>query len=169
MKKSITIVLAFAMVLCLAATAFAATPGSDSTAQAPQMPANIQMNGEAPDGETPTDLPELNGEAPDMNGQPPMNGQAPQFTDFDALASDGVISYETLANIKAYMEENKPADLPEMNGEAPTDLPELNGEAPADLPEMNGEAPADGLLAELLDAGVITQAEYEAIIAQNTK
>lgn len=76
MKKSITIVLAFAMVLCLAATAFAATPGSDSTAQAPQMPANIQMN---------------------------------------------------------------------------------------------GEAPTDGLLAELLDAGVITQAEYEAIIAQNTK
>ncbi len=95
-----------------------------------------EMNGQAPSGaQAPSD------EAPEMNGQPPeMNGQAPGMN----------------------------GQRPEMNGQAP------NGEKPEDLPEMNGEAPAfdgenpenvNGLLGDLLSAGVITQSEYDAIVA----
>lgn len=189
------------------------------------------MNGQAPSGEAPSDLPErpefdgeapdfsgeapeFDGQAPDMNGRPPMMGGqgqfgAPAFVDFDTMVEDGVISQDTYDKIKAYMEENKPDDLPEMNGEAPkmgsqppmmngqapdgeapTDLPErpeMNGEAPADLPEppeMNGEAPefdgkapefdaensfVNGLLNDLLEAEVITQAEYDALVAALSK
>ena len=114
--------------------------------------------------------------------------------DFDAMVTRGIISQETCDRIKAYMEEHKPADLPqmngtqgtgmpEMNGEKPTDLPEMNGERPSDLPEMNGEKPANlpemngtqpaeggapvmgGLLADLLKDGIITQSEYDAILS----
>lgn len=58
------------------------------------------------------------------------------------------------------------------NGVKPADLPEMNGEKPADLLEMNGEKPAEsqasefgGLLSDLLNAGVITQTEYNALVA----
>ena len=132
------------------------------------------MNRQAPDREAPADLPEhpdMGGEAPEMNGRPPMmNGQHPGFVDFDAMAAEGVISQETLENIKAYMEENKPADLPDIDG----DVPQKNGQPPemdGQPPEMNGEAPAfdgedsmvDSLLNDLLEAGIITQAEYDAV------
>ena len=41
----------------------------------------------------------------------------------------------------------------------------MNGEKPVDLPE--GQAPAEGgLLADLLKDGIITQAEYDALIAE---
>ncbi len=156
------------------------------------------MNGQAPmmNSEIPSDLPEFNGQAPEMNGQQPMMGGrgpgmmgqqsngAPGFIDFDSMVTDGVISQETCDKIKAYMEENKPADLPEMNGEAPSgetpaDMPtrpEMNGEAPdmnGQPPEMNGEAPefdgespmVNGLLNDLLEASIITQAEYDALVA----
>ena len=131
-----------------------------------------------------------------MNGRPgQMPGMnAPEMIDFDAMVTKGIISQETCDRIKAYMEEHKPVDLPqmngtqgagmpEMNGEKPTDLPEMNGERPSDLPEMNGEKPADlpemngtqpaeggapvmgGLLADLLKDGIITQSEYDAILS----
>ena len=66
----------------------------------------------------------------------------------------------------------KPEGLPEMNGELPADgqtPPELpDGEKPEGMPRMNGQAPEapamGGLLAELLDAEVITQAEYDALV-----
>ena len=73
--------------------------------------------------------------------------------DFDAMVTSGVISQETRDAIKAYMDEHKP------EGEMPT--------AP-----VEGEAPAEGepillndLLNDLLNAGIITQAEYDAMSA----
>ena len=93
------------------------------------------------------------------------------------------------------MEEHKPADLPAMpgngtmqegttppekpegdttqEGTTPPELPE-NGATPPEKPE--GEAPADGeqpdgsagLLKDLLDAGIITEAEYETLSARMT-
>ncbi len=168
-------------------------PGKFQQGQGPDMGGRPpMMNGQAPNGEAPADLPELpemNGEAPEMNGQAPSGG--PQFIDFDAMVENGVISQDTSDKIHAYMEENKPEGQPEMNGEAPEmggQPPMMNGqapdgEAPADLPElpeMNGEAPAfdgeapafdgedimvNGLLDDLLEAGVITQAEYDALVA----
>ena len=102
-------------------------------------PADLhKMDGQGPDGEAPTDQAEL----PDMNGQPPqMSGQAP----------------------------NMGGQPPQMNGQAPS------GDAPADLPElpeMNGEfhemegatSAKGGLLNDLLNNGIITQAEYDALI-----
>jgi len=43
-----------------------------------------------------------------------------------------------------------------------------SGEKPADLPEMKGNQPQTGILNDLLEAGIITQAEYEAISAALT-
>ena len=65
----------------------------------------------------------------------------------------------------------KPEGLPEMNGEQPVDgqtPPELpDGEKPEGMLGTNGQAPEapamGGLLKELLDAEVITQAEYNAL------
>ena len=69
--------------------------------------------------------------------------------DFDAMVASGVISQETRDDIKAYMDEHKP-----------------EGEMPAAPGE--GETPAEGepsLLNDLLNAGIITQTEYDAMSA----
>ena len=111
-----------------------------------------EMDGQGPDGEAPTDLPEL----PDMNGQPPqMSGQAPDMG-----------SQPPQMNSQAPSMGGQP---PQMNGQAPS------GDAPADfpeLPDMNGEfsemegatSAKGGLLNDLLNNGIITQAEYDALI-----
>ncbi len=228
MKKALAIICAVAIVLSLSAFAYADAPtqnqsfgfsqqmsGNFQRGQGPAMRGHFSMmNGQAPDGEAPSDLPErpeFDGEAPDfggeapefngkasddMNGRPPMmDGQgelgAPGFVDFDLMLEDGVISQDTYDSIQAYMEENKPDDLPEMNGEAletGSRPPMMNGqapdgEAPADLPErpeFDGEAPEfdgetpeidfensilNGILNDLLEAEVITQEEYDALVA----
>ena len=173
------------------------TQGEQFPAEAPQMdgekPSDLpEMNGQPPqmNGEAPSGLPEMNGQPPQMDGEAPsglpeMNGQPPQMNgekpsrhpdmiDFDAMVKNGVISQETCDKIKAYMEENKPANLPEMDGQAPEmdgqppqmngQPPQMNGEVPSNLPEMNGERPANGgLLNDLLSSGIITQAEYDAL------
>ena len=196
MKKLISVLCVIAVLLSLSVVAFAAEDTQNS------------QKGQAPS------------DGPQMNGQRPSG--PPDVIDFDAMVSKGVISQETCDKIKAYMEEHKPADLPEIDGqgsdgETPTDLPELpdmngqppqmsgqapdmgsqppqmnrqapsmggqppqmngqapSGDAPADLPElpdMNGEFPEmegaasakGGLLNDLLNNGIITQAEYDAL------
>ena len=197
MKKLISVLCVIAVLLSLSVVAFATEDTQNS------------QKGQAPS------------DGPQMNGQRPSG--PPDVIDFDDMVSKGVISQETCDKIKAYMEEHKPADLPEMDGqgpdgENPTDLPELpdmngqppqmsgqapdmggqppqmngqapdmggqppqmngqtpSGDAPADLPElpdMNGEFPEmegatsakGGLLNDLLNDGIITQAEYDALI-----
>ena len=215
MKKLITALCVIAVLLSLSAVAFAA---EDTQQQNPPATDGQQINGQQPSG-------------------------PPDRIDFDDMVSKGVISQETCDKIKAYMEENRPADLPGMDGQrpetggktpdgaAPADLPELSdmngefletngqppqmngqppqmngqapsmggqppqmngqassigsqppqmngqapsGDAPADLPElpdMNGEFPEmegaasakGGLLNDLLNNGIITQAEYDAL------
>ena len=202
MKKIIIAVVA-ALVLSLGVVAYAAN--NNRTSQ-PETTQSEQFSAEAPqmDGEKPSDLPEMGGQPPQMNGEAPsglpeMNGQPPQMNgekpsghpdmiDFDAMVKNGVISQETCDKIKAYMEEHRPSELPEMNGQLPqTDgqapemggqppqmngqppqmneqPPQMNGEVPSNLPEMNGERPANGgLLNDLLSSGIITQAEYDAL------
>ena len=137
------------------------TKGQQPRGQAPSgdKPANMpEKNGQAPTGDKSANVPGMNDNKPGENGSR-MN--APVMIDFDAMVSKGIISQETCDKIKAYMEAHKPADLPEANGEKPADLPETNGEAPSE-----GEAPAmGGLLADLLKNGVISQAEYDAMVA----
>ena len=171
MKKCIGMILVAAM-LMLAGAAFAEGPGGNMGGippmqGGPQQENQPQMNGQAPNGQQPGNAPQMNGQAP--NGQMPMNppqmdGNGPEMKmiDFDAMAENSVISAETLAKIKAYMEENKPA---EMNAQQP-----MNG-MPPEKPETDGEkTDADpegknGLLEDLLSAGIITQEEYEALNA----
>ena len=171
MKKCIGMILVAAM-LMLAGAAFAEGPGGNMGGippmqGGPQQENQPQMNGPAPSDQQ-GNQPQMNGQAP--NGQMPMNppqmdGNGPEMKmiDFDAMAENSVISAETLAKIKAYMEENKPA---EMNAQQP-----MNG-MPPEKPETDGEkTDADpegknGLLEDLLSAGIITQEEYEALNAE---
>ena len=170
MKKFFAAILAIAM-LTLSAAALA-----EDTSTTQISTATVQAKGGQRGG------PQQGGRGRGPMGQAPS---APVMIDFDAMVTKGVISQETCDKIKAYMAANKPADLPEMNGQAPTDqqpadLPETTDEAaaaekPAELPEMNGQTPTDqqpaeapaagGLLGDLLKAGVITQAEYDALAA----
>ena len=171
MKKCIGMILVAAM-LMLAGAAFAEGPGGNMGGippmqGGPQQENQPQMNGPAP-SDRQGNQPQMNGQAP--NGQMPINppqmdGNGPEMKmiDFDAMAENSVISAETLAKIKAYMEENKPA---EMNAQQP-----MNG-MPPEKPETDGEkTDADpegknGLLEDLLSAGIITQEEYEALNAE---
>ena len=158
-------------------------PGSEKPADAPEQPGG-EIPADAPElssGEKPADAPELSsGEKP--AGAPELpNGEKPVMIDFDAMVAKEVISQETCDRIKAYMEEHKPAEMPEVNGQAPDGEKPADGQNPPELPDgekaegmpgMNGQAPEapakGGLLKELLDAKVITQAEYDALLAVQT-
>ena len=171
MKKCIGMILVAAM-LMLAGAAFAEGPGGNMGGippmqGGPQQENQPQMNGPAP-SDRQGNQPQMNGQAP--NGQMPMNppqmdGNGPEMKmiDFDAMAENSVISAETLAKIKAYMEENKPAEMntqQPMNG-MPPEKPETDGEKTDADPEGK-----NGLLEDLLSAGIITQEEYEALNAE---
>ena len=150
------------------------TNGQNQQGQPPQIPSDNQ-NGNQQNGQPPQ-MPGTNGQ--NQQGQPPElpGGEASVMIDFDAMVTKGVISQETCNKIKAYMEDHKPADMPD--SQPPTNAPEVteekpaenqtppekpDGEKPADAPEMGG-----GLLADLLKDEIITQAEYDALIAAQT-
>ena len=155
-------------------------PTDDENTQTPEMSSEVPQ-GEAPAENGDNQAPEMNGQASQMseNSQlPQMNGKGPEdgfgFIEFRNFVEDGTISQDTYDAITKYMEENKP-DLPEgmEKGEHP-ELPEgaKNGEKP-ELPEgakegehlemKEGEGP--DLLKDLLEAGVITQEEYDTLAA----
>lgn len=122
---------------------------------------------EAPDGERPDDMP---GDMPGMA--------------WSKFVEDGVISQETCDAIEEYIKENapdKPDDTadgserpeppakPDDDGTEPPEKPEGDESEPPELPE-DGER-FDGipglteeLLDALLDAGIITEDEYEALL-----
>ena len=145
-------------------------PSGEQGQQAPQKP---DAAPEKPSGEKPADAPEepedLTGEkpadAPEMpSGEKPADGQQPRKADdkridFDAMVTSGVISQETRDKIMAYMNEHKPKGAP------------ADGQQPPEKP-ADDQAPTDGqqpdLLSDLLNAGVITQAEYDALVAAQT-
>lgn len=181
MKKIITMLMVIAL-LAISAAAFAEGNTQDNPAQGAPQQGQMQggpmtggpgqgsrPEGQAPDGQPP--IGEMPSGAPGMPG-----GEKPAMIDFDAMAAKGVISQETCDKIKAYMAEHKPAGMPEISGEQPVDgqtPPELpDSGKPEGMPGMDGQAPEapamGGLLKELLDAEVITQAEYDALAAALT-
>ena len=122
---------------------------------------------EAPDGERPDDMP---GDMPGMA--------------WSKLVEDGVISQETCDAIEEYIKENapdKPDDAadgserpeppakPDDDGTEPPEKPEGDESEPPELPE-DGEhidgipGLTEDLLDALLDAGIITEDEYEALL-----
>ena len=145
-------------------------PTGEKPADAPEEPEDLT-------GEKPADAPEkpTDGQAPADGQTPPekpegVDGQqGPKMIDFDAMVTKGIISQETREKIQAYMEEHKPeGEAPQapVDGQAPSD-----GQTPPEKP-ADSQTPADGqqvpendLLTELLNAGVITQTEYDAMIA----
>ena len=119
-------------------------PTGEKPADAPEEPADMT-------GEKPADVPEMpsgeQGQAP--QGQQPAEGQqGPRMIDFDAMVTNGVISQETRENIRDYMEAHKP------EGEKPADASEKSADGQEQTPD---------LLNDLLNASIITQAEYDAL------
>lgn len=141
-----------------------------SPADAPEEPADLT-------GEKPADAPEM--PAGEQGVRPADGQQGPRMIDFDAMATKGVISQETREKIKTYMNEHKPEGEPpvapaegqapgdgqqppeKLEGEMPTD-----GEKPADAPELPADGQQPNLLSDLLSAGIITQAKYDALSAE---
>ena len=98
--------------------------------------------------------------------------------DWDKLVTDGVISEETAAKLKAYIEENLSENLQEKpDGEKPADPPQTPEDGkPADPQgKPDGEEPANPnleIVNQLLEAGVLTQEEADAVsawITENTQ
>lgn len=139
----------------------------EKPADAPEKPTDGQAHA---DGQTPPEKPEgTDGQTPPEKPEGVDGQQDPKMIDFDAMVTKGIISQETREKIQAYMEEHKPeGEAPQapVDGQAPSD-----GQTPPEKP-ADSQTPADGqqvpendLLTELLNAGVITQTEYDAMIA----
>ena len=165
MKKRIAMIMAAAMITGVSATtAFAEGSSLDGAPQmgGPQIPGGNE-----------------NGQAPSDTGQQAPQGEGPKdgfgFMPLEEYVKDGTISQETYDAITKYMDENKP-ELPEgaEEGEGPElpdgaeegERPELPDDAAeGSMPKMKeGEGP--DLLNDLLSAGVITQEEYDALVAK---
>ena len=154
MKKRIAMIMAAAMITGVSATtAFAEGSSLDG---APQM-GGPQIPGGNEHGQAPSDNGQQapQGEAPSDNGQQATQGEGPKdgfgFMPLEEYVKDGTISQETYDAITKYMDENKP--------ELPDDAAE------GSMPKMKeGEGP--DLLNDLLSAGVITQEEYDALVAK---
>jgi hypothetical protein len=87
------------------------------------------------------------------------------FIDFEACVKDGTISQETYDAIKKYMDENKP-ERPTAGGEEDSKPEMKDGEKP-ELPEEGEKPEKPDLLKNLLDAEVITQDEYDALVKRS--
>lgn len=185
-KRIIAAFLGVCLVLGISATAWADNGTQSGTASAPTQQSgskpgrmgrpngNDGMNGGFGGGQ-PGDMPE----APDGERPDDMPGMA-----WSKLVEDGVISQETCDAIEEYIKENgpdKPDDAadgserpetpakPNDDGTEPPEKPEGDESEPPELPE-DGEhidgipGLTEDLLDALLDAGIITEDEYEALL-----
>ncbi len=145
----------------------------------PEIPVFDGQAGTAPMHGSETDgmaLPAEPGENGGMMGGRPGSGM-----DFETLVKKGIISEETMTAILEYIEANRPDDTegrpdnaPEKpEGERPDDAPEKpEGGRPDVAPEIpegeQTEPPVifnTELLDKLREEGIITQSEYDTIIA----
>ncbi len=153
--------------------------GKPGDGERPEMPEFDGQTGARPmqggetDGMTPPAEPGENGGM--------MGGRPGRGMDFETLEKKGIISEETLTAILEYMEANRlddadgrPDTAPEKpDGERPDDAPEKpeggRSEATPKIPEGERTEPPvmfnTELLDKLLEEGIITQSEYDAIIA----
>ena len=81
------------------------------------------------------------------------------------LVTGGIISQETLDAILKYLEENPSTPPEKPDGGQPDNAPNGGINAKPDGASSDGMMPDDQTLSALLDAGIITQEEYEAISA----
>ena len=147
------------------------TPENNGAVQQPPMEG---MNGKAPQGQKPQ-MGRGQGSQNGGNGRGLQMGRGGAkenfgFVPFENYVKDGTISQETYDAIKKYMDENKP-ELPEERKEG--EQPELsegttNGTA-AENDEQLKEGEGPDLLKDLLEAGVITQEEYDTLNKARTE
>lgn len=152
-------------------------PTGEKPEDAPAEPEDSQANGEKPNA-APVSPDGGNANNRKPGGRPAgqiPEGQAPEMPDWDKLVTDGVISEETAAKLKAYIEENLPENLQEKpDGEKPADPPQTPEDGkPADPQgKPEGEEPANPnleIVNQLLEAGVLTQEEADAVSAWITE
>lgn len=100
----------------------------------------------------------------------PGNGNTSMFQpgssqSLQTLVTGGIISQETLDAILKYLEENPSTPPEKPDGGQPDNAPNGGINAKPDGNAPGGMMPDDQTLSALLDAGIITQEEYEAIAA----
>ena len=164
---------------------FPAMPGYDQNSQNGPDDQNDQNCQNSQNGQKPSGKPGKGGngrknrngqQPPAVNGSNP-NGQPGMLLDFEQLVKDGVIDQELCDKILNYMKEHAPQGQP--GGNAPAE----NSETPA---QPDGNAPAEGsqppaapdgvqgqqggfeeqLLKDLLDNSIITQEQYDLLLAR---
>ena len=99
----------------------------------------------------------------------PGNGSTSMFQpgssqSLQTLVTGGIISQETLDAILKYLEENPSTPPEKPDGGQPDNAPNGGINAKPDGAPSGGMMPDDQTLSALLDAGIITQEEYEAIV-----
>lgn len=122
---------------------------------------SMPNNGTMPDNGNMPQFPE-SGAQPSDGGAPELpDGEKPFGKELDSYVEDGVITEETREAIEKYLEENRPEAA---GGAAPE-----TGAQPSEsgFPEAPDGGVQNKLLDELLEAGIITQSEYDAIAALN--
>jgi hypothetical protein len=118
-----------------------------------QMPQGQMPQGQMPQGQMPQSQPGFDLGSVNGTGAPMGPGPEGQPADnFDELVKNGVIDQETYEGILAYMQTNRPVGqmLP----------PQTQDSGTTEKPEEPAE-----LLSDLLSAGIITQDQYDAIVA----
>lgn len=100
----------------------------------------------------------------------PGNGNTSMFQpgssqSLQTLVTGGIISQETLDAILKYLEENPSTPPEKPDGGQPDNAPNGDANAKPDGAPSGGMMLDDQTLSDLLDAGIITQEEYEAIAA----
>ena len=144
MKRTLRMITVLALVLALCCVTAAAT-GSDAS----------QAGGDKPS-------------ASQNDMTPPQGGGGAEL---QVLVEQGIISQDTLDAILKFMEENRPALPGGDNGQNGNPPEKPNGQQPGNAPQMPDEGGQrmsmlnQELLEQLLDADVITQDEYDAILA----
>lgn len=153
-------------------------PTGEKPEDAPAEPEDSQANGEKPNA-APASPDGGNANNRKPAGEMPMGqmpeGQAPEMPDWDKLVTEGVISEETAAKLKAYMEENMPENMMEKpDGEKPADPPQKpeDGKPAVQQGKPDGEEPVNPnleMVNQLLEAGILTQDEADAVSAWITE
>ena len=164
------------------------TPAAND--QNTQAPGNSDQNAQTPAAADQNAQASTNGnQKPQKGRMPGKNGfrggkQDKSVLNLSELVEKNIIDQETATRIEEYLKNNAPAQAA-ANGTTPPEKPEGNngttppekpdgdqagpeGTTPPELP-VNGEAATqDDLLAKLVEAGVLTQEQADAITALNT-
>ena len=162
MKKLIALLMTLALVisaLALPALAEETETTTDATTSATTTTAKGGRGGMHGNGQN-----NQNGQQPPAMNGGNQNGQPGMLLDFEQLVKDGVIDQELCEKILNYMKEHAPQGQP--GGAAPTE----DSQPPAQQDGVQGQQGGfeEQLLKDLLDNSIITQEQYDLLLARIT-